>query len=479
MRHEATPPGFDIAALIRARSGENHRLHREHVNPVFETVLRTIGFDRVYVRAQGAHLWDDAGNRYLDFLGGYAVANMGRNHPTVVGALRDFLALEHPSMVQFEAPLLAGVLAEQLSRRMPNGLEHVFFSNSGTEGIEAAIKFAKCATGRAGLLATVRGFHGLTSGSLSINGDEHFRAGFGPFLPGARTIPFDDLPALERELARRDVAAFVVEPIQGKGVNMPSPGYLAEAARLCRRHGTLFVADEVQTGVGRTGSFLAIEQEGDVDPDIVVMSKALSGGQVPLGATITRRSIWRRVFSSMERAIVHSSTFHQGSLAMVAGLASLHVHDAEQLSARAVRMGALLREGLEAMRPRFEFMKQIRQRGLMIAIELGPPRSLRYKAVWTAMNAMSRDLFAQGAVIPLMRDHRIITQVAGNALPVVKLIPPLVIDESDVAWFLRAWDDVMTQMHRVPGPLWDVLSTLARNVTRRSDVGDRAAVGTA
>ena len=467
MRHDGTTSAFDLAGLVRASLGRNQELHREHVNPVFESVLRTIGFDKVYVRASGAHLWDEAGNRYLDFLGGYAVVNAGRNHPVIRKALQDLLALNHPSMVQFDAPLLAGMLAEDLARRTPNGLQHVFFTNSGTEGVEAAIKFARCATGRPGIVGTVRGFHGLSCGSLSINGDEHFREGFGPYLPGARLIAFNDLEALERELRRGDVAAFVVEPIQGKGVNLPNKGYLAEASLLCRRHGALFVVDEVQTGVGRTGSFLAIEQEGDVDPDIIVMSKALSGGYVPVGAAITRRTIWRKVFSSMERAIVHSSTFHQNAMAMAAGLASLHVHDAERLSERAVRMGALLREGLEAMMPRYEFMKQVRQRGLMIGIELGPPRSLGLRAVWSTMNAMSPDLFAQGAVIPLMRDHRIITQVAGNALSVVKLIPPLVIDESDVRWFLEAWDSVMQQMHRVPGPLWDVLSTLARGATRR------------
>ncbi|MFO0874408.1 MAG: aspartate aminotransferase family protein [Phycisphaerales bacterium] len=466
---DPTTPAFDVAGLIRRRQGDNHRLHREHVNPVFEKVLRTIGFDRVYARASGAHLWDAEGRQYLDFLGGYAVVNVGRNNPVVRRALADFLAMDYPTMVQFEAPLLSGLLAEELVRRTPNGLEHVFFTNSGTEGIEAAMKFARCATGRPGVVGCVRGFHGLSIGSLSINGDSSFREGFEPLLPHCANIPFDDLPALERALARRDVAAFVVEPIQGKGVNLPSPGYLAEAARLCRRHGTLFVADEVQTGVGRTGTYLAIEQEGDVDPDMIVMSKALSGGYVPVGAVIVRRAVWQRVFSSMDRAIVHSSTFHQGSLAMVAGLASLHVHDHLRLGERAVRLGGLLREGIERMAPRYEFLKCVRQRGLMIGIELGAPTSLRYRAAWSAVNAMNKDLFAQAVVIPLMQDHRIITQVAGHHLPVVKLIPPLVIDESDVRWFLGAFESVMDKLHRFPGPLWDLLWTLGRNAMR----GDR------
>ncbi|MCA9285399.1 MAG: aspartate aminotransferase family protein [Phycisphaerales bacterium] len=462
-----TAASFDLRGLLDGRRGEGLALMQAHINPVFAKVLKTIGFDRTYERALGAHAWDAEGRDYLDFLGGYAVVNMGRNHPVIRRALEDYLALDAASWMQFDAPLLAGVLAEELVRRMPNRLERVFFTNSGTEGIECAIKFAKCATRRPAVVSTVRGFHGLTNGALGLNGDESFRQGFGPFLPGFRQVPFNDLESLDRELARGDVAAFVVEPIQGKGVNLPEPGYLAAAARLCRSRGALFVADEVQTGIGRTGSFLAIEQEGEVDPDMVVLSKALSGGYVPVGAVLVRRNVWERVFTSMDRAIVHSSTFHMGGLAMTAGLAALHVLDAERLAENARRRGEQLRKGLLAMQPRFEFLRAVRQRGLMIAIELGPPRSLRLRAAWSMVQAMDRNLFAQAVVMPLMDDHRIITQVAGHQLPVVKLIPPLVIDEADVQRFLAAFEQVMVGLHRFPGPVWDVLRRLGRNVIAR------------
>lgn len=454
---------FDLRSLLASRRDDGMALLKAHINPVFARVLRTIGFDRTFVRALGPYAWDADNHRYLDFLGGYATVNMGRNHPVIRRALEDFLSLDHPTWMQFEAPLFAGLLAEQLVRRMPAGLDRVFFTNSGTEGVECAIKFARCATGRPGVVSTYRAFHGLSTGALGLNGDESFREGFGPFLPGFRQVAFNDLQALERELQRGDVGAFVVEPVQGKGVNLPAPGYLEQAAALCRRHGALFVADEVQTGIGRTGTFLAIEQEGDVRPDIVVLSKALSGGYVPVGAVMTRQEIWSRVFSSMDRAIVHSSTFHMGGLAMTAGLASLHVLDDEKLMENARRQGERLREGLEAMMPRFEFMHAVRQRGLMIGIELGQPRSLRLRAAWSMVNAMDRNLFAQAVVIPLMEDHRVITQVAGHGLPVVKLTPPLTITAEDVQWFLSAFEDVMQSLHRFPGPAWDVLRRLGLN----------------
>ena len=457
---------FDLRSLLDRRRGEGAELHRLHVNPRFASVLRTIGYDRDYARAEGPYLWDSAGAKYLDFLGGYAVCNFGRNHPTIRKALADHLALDLPTMVQFEAPLLSGLLAEELKRRIGRGLDFVFFTNSGTEGVEAAIKFAKCATGRPALLFAPKAFHGLTSGSVSLNGCESFRTGFAPFLPECRTVAFDDLAALERELARGDVAAFVIEPIQGKGVNIHSPGYLAAAARLCRRHGAIFVADEVQTGIGRTGSFLAIDQEDDargpVEPDMVVLSKALSGGYVPVGAVLVRAKVWERVFSSLDRAIVHSSTFHQGALAMTAGLAALAAYDETGAAENARRIGAFLKDGLEAMKPRFEMLKAVRQRGLMIGIEFGAPKSLLLRANWAATHAMDRNLFAQAVVVPLMEDHRILCQVAGHNQDVVKLIPPLVISEDDARWFLRAFEEVMVGLHR-PTATVGLLARLGRN----------------
>ena len=455
---------FDIRALLKQQEGRNYELHSAHVNPANTRTLKTIGFDRCYVRAQGPYLWDVQGVKYLDMLSGYGVFGLGRNHPEVRQALTDFLALEYPSLVKMEAPLLCGLLAAELKKRMPNQLDMVFFTNSGTEGVETAMKYARCATRRPAIVFCEKAFHGLTYGSLSLNGDENFREGFAPFLTDCRKVPFDDLEALEEELRQGDVAAFIVEPIQGKGVNIPSPGYLRECAALCRKHGALFVDDEVQTGMGRTGRFLAIEHDGDVDPDIVVLSKTLSGGFVPVGAVLCKKWIHDKVFSNMNRSVVHSSTFSQGSLAMVAGLAALDVLDRHLLMQRAEKMGHLLTNGLHAMVPRYEFLKEIRGRGLMIGIEFGPPQSLGLKTAWALIHGMDKSLFPQAALIPLLDKHHILAQVAGHHIDVIKLIPPLVISEEDVKWFLTGFEDVLAQMHEFPGPAWRVVSDIGKMV---------------
>ena len=460
----AARPGLDIRSLIEEHAGRNYELQSAHVNPANVRTLKTIGFDRCYVRAEGAYLWDTEGTKYLDLLSGYGVFGLGRNHPEVVRVLKDFMDLNYPSLVKMEAPLLSGLLAEQLKKRMPNQLDMVFFTNSGAEGVETAIKYARCATGKPAIVHCAKAFHGLTYGSLSLNGDDSFREGFAPFLTDCRKIAFNDLEALEQELRKKDVAAFVVEPVQGKGVNIPSPGYLRDAAALCRKYGALFIDDEVQAGMGRTGRFLAIEHDGDVDPDIVVLAKTLSGGFVPVGAVLCKKWIHEKVFSSMNRSVVHSSTFSQGSFAMAAGLAALDVLDRENLIQHAEKMGNLIGEGVKAMIPRFEFLKEIRWRGLMMGIEFGSPKSLTLKAAWSLMHTMDKSLFPQAAIIPLMDKHHIITQVAGHHIDVIKLLPPLVISEEDVRWFLSAFEDVLVQMHKFPGPAWDVVSDIGKMV---------------
>ncbi len=456
--------GFDIGGLIRSRGADHAALYERYVNPQMARVLRAIGFDRTWVRAEGATLVDADGREYLDTLSGWGVFALGRNHPTVSKAIADLLDLGRANLVQMDAPLLAGLLAEALAARAPAGLTAIHFTNSGTETAEAALKFARYATGRPRVVYCDNGYHGLTYGALSAMGADYFRDGFGPFLPGFTAVPFGDLAALERALAAGDVAAFVTEPIQGGGVIMPPPGYLREAKRLCERRGTLLVLDEIQTGLGRTGRLFALEHEGVV-PDMLLLAKALSGGLVPVGALLLRPETYARVFPKMERCVVNSATFAENDLAMAAGLATLHVIDEERIIERAARAGERLRAGLERLGTESELVKEVRGQGLMLAVEFGEPRSRRLRLGWKAVHAVRDGLFAQMIVMALFERHRILAQTAGSAMEVVKLIPPLVVTDEQVDRIVGGLGAVLRDASRFPGGLWDLGIRLARLAT--------------
>ena len=273
-------------------------------------------------------------------------------------------------------------------------------------------------------------------------------------------MPFNDIAALEEALRHRDVAAFVFKPIQGKGVNIPSDDYLPEAVRLCRKHGTLVVADEIQTGLGRTGKFFAVEHWG-VEPDMICMAKALSGGYVPVGAVAMRKPSMDAVFNRMDRAVVHGSTFSKNNLAMAAGLATLQVMEEEKLVEHAAMLGSQILRDLEALVDKREFLKEVRGKGMMIALEFGSPKSLALKAAWSFLETANKGLFCQMIAIPLFKNHRILTQTAGHGMNVLKLLPPLVIGERDREWLVSALDAVIADCHKVPGSAWELGKTLA------------------
>lgn len=441
-------------------------LHSEHVNPRFAKAMTLIGFNRTYVRGEGSHLWDDKGAQYLDMLAGYGVFNVGRNNPQIKAALAEYLNADFAGLVQMEAPVLSGVLAKRLKALTPNKLDNVYFTSTGAEGVETAIKFARCATKRTKIVYAVSAFHGLTNGALAVNGTPCFKEPFGGLIPDCEAVPFDDLDALEEHLSKRDVAAFIVEPIQGKTMKIFSPGYLAAATQLCRRFGTLLVIDEVQTGLGRTGKMFAYEYEPDADPDIVVISKALSGGFVPVGAVLYRKSIYDKVFNTLDNAAVHSSTFGQGGFAMAAGLATLDVLEDQQLPQHAKAQGDKLGARLQALQPKFEFLKDVRWRGLMLGIEFGSPKSLRLKAAWTLAHSLNDSLFCQATTIPLLDKHHILTQISGPGTDVIKLIPPLTFSDDDIDWFVSAFEQVMSDLHTFPGPAWETITTIGKNAAK-------------
>ena len=467
---------FDLKQLVASRLGENYQLHEKHLNSTLVAVQRIIGFDQVYARAEGAYLYDRDGNAYLDFLSGYSVYNIGRNHPVVKQALRDVLDLDLPNMVQMDCSLLSGLLAEALLKKLPEHLNAIFFCNSGTEAMEGAIKFARQATGRAGLIGFESAFHGLSHGSLSLMGSKHFREGFGPLLEGASHVKLGDLAALEEKLAKREVAAVVLEPVQGKGLHQPPPGFFRDAQALCRKYGTLLISDEVQTGLGRTGKWWGFEHHG-LEPDIITVAKSLSGGYVPVGAIVARRAIYQKTFSKLERCVVHSSTFGRNNLAMTCGLATLQVLDDEKLVDRCAEQGAELMRRLNALKEKHSLIKEVRGQGLMIGIDFHEPRELGMKMGWKLLHTLEPELFGQMIVTSLFSKHRILAQVAGHGLDVVKILPPLIIGEKEIAHFVNALDSVLDECRKFPGPLWDLGANLVKSSLKKTKSSESTAVG--
>ncbi len=441
-----------VEQLLAARAGEELALNDRYLNPQMGRILRTLGFDKVWSGGEGAHLIDSDGERYLDLFGGYGVFAIGRNHPEAIAAVEQVMAARTGNLPQLGVTLLSGVLAEQLLARAPASVAAMVPANTGTEAVEAAVKIARAATGRPRVLYAEHAFHGLTLGSLSINGNAEFRDGFGPLLAGCDPVPFGDLEALEHQLERGDVAAFVVEPVQGKGVNLPPESYLSGAQRLCRDAGALFVCDEVQTGLGRTGRFLALEHYG-LEPDMVCLAKALSGGLVPIGAVLVSRAAFEKVFDGMERAVRHGSTFGGNDLAAAAGLATLAVLDREGLIAHAERMGALLLEVTSPLVERYEVVREVRGLGLMWAIELGPPAGRVRRSLWDAVERRQAGLFSQLITVPLFHDHRILCQVAGHSMNTIKALPALVIEEEEIWRFAAALEETIDAAERYPSAL--------------------------
>ena len=469
---DASDP-LGVVAEAMARADETLGLAARHLDPSLVDVLRILGFDKEYVSARGSYLYDSAGRAYLDFHTGEGFASLGHNHPDVREVLRSTLAAELVDGVQLHYSALAGMLAEALSQRLPGELGATFFASSGAEAVDSAMKFARAATRRPRLISCDSSFHGVTLGPLSLVGDEFFKEGFGPLLPGCERVPFGDLSRLEAELRKRDVAAFIVEPVQGRTVALPPPGYLQAAQELCRRFGTLFAFDEIQTGLGRTGRWFALEHWG-LEPDFVLVGKALSGGYMPVAAMVTTREIYQRAVGTLERSYVHQSTFGRNRLSMAAGLAAMRVIERDRLVEHAAHMGTVLLDGLAELQQRYEMVGELRGRGLMIGVELRAPSSRVGRVSKRLMDMASRGLFPQLIVIPLHREHGVITMAAGTN-DVIKLLPPLTLSEPEAWSFLEAFDAVLADSRGVGSRNWAVVRDIA-TVTLRQRATDEASV---
>ena len=437
-------------------------LYEQHVNPQWVRLLDVLGMNVEYVSCRGSELFTSGGRRILDFNSGYCVHNAGHNHPRIVQALKEELDRNGPAMLQGHVPELAGELAGRLCQKAGGRLKRVFFASSGSEGIEAVIKFARANTRRPGILSATGAFHGLTCGALSLMSNPFWSEGFGPLLPGMLAIPFGDLAALERELSSKRFAAFVVEPVQAEGgILVPPAEYLQEAQRLCRRSGTLFVLDEVQTGLHRTGPFLAAHHFG-VEPDMIVLAKALSGGLVPVSAVLMSEDVYDSVYTSFKRSIIHTSTFSENSLSMRAGLATLDVLESEGLGDRATRLGDGLRTQLTARLSKFAMIKEIRGLGMMTGIEFRPPKAMSLRLLYEGFSRIHPAMFGQVLVMRLFHDKGFFSQICGNNFMVLKVAPALVVQEAHLQEFVDAITSLVELMESSAGYWTEALGMVGR-----------------
>lgn len=451
------------AALASATEAASN--YADYVNPEWVRLLDLLGMNVRYRRCTASELHAEDGRIFLDFLSGYCVHNTGHNHPYIVESLREELLASGPAMLQSHVVDLAGELGYQLCKRAGGSLTKVFFCSSGSEGVESVIKFARARTRRSGIIYARGAFHGLTCGALSLMGSDFWREGFGPMLPQTFEVPFNDLEAMEVMLAKEKIAAVILEPIQGEaGIVLPESGYLAGVEALCRKHGTLFVLDEVQTGVGRTGKFLAGQHYG-VSPDMVVMAKALSGGLVPCAAVLMTEEIYKSVYSSLRRAIIHTSTYSENSLAMRAGLATLTVLDRERLPERAASIGSELRERLTAALQPYEMVREVRGMGLMNGIVFEAPRQIKLRLSFEAFRTIHPGMFGQMLVRRLFHQHQILTQICGNNFMVLKVAPPLVVTDAEIETFIDAITSVVHTLHSSTA-VWSDALELGRRAIR-------------
>ena len=417
--------------------------HKKHLNSGLAMMFNLLDFNKLFVRAEGCRVWDSEGNEYLDFLGAYGALNVGHNHPRLLKAMEQ--VREWPNLLQASLSALSGALAHNLAAITPAGLERCFFCNSGAEAVEGALKLARAATGKQRLVYCENSFHGKTMGALSVTGRLKYQKAFQPLLKDAVPVPYGDLPALEKILADRLTAAFILEPIQGEaGIITPPSGYLAEAKDLCVKYDALMILDEIQTGLGRTGTMFAFEQEGLI-PDILCLAKSLGGGVMPIGVFITGNDIWDKAYGGMEKALLHTSTFGGNTWAMAAGITALEVLFEENLMANAKETGDYLLAGLRRLRETHPIIKETRGRGLLTGIEFNQTEGFASKATFGLATKLSQEYFGSLIAGELMNRHRIITAYTLNNPNVIRLEPPLCVTKREIDVLLEALDSLLNK----------------------------------
>lgn len=431
----------DVQRLSRKEILETYK---SYVNPALAGLHALLGMDVNFVKAQGCSVWDEDGNRYLDFVGGYGSLNLGHNHPAVLEALRKVETA--PIMLQTALAKYAAALAHNLALITPPGLKNCWFCSSGTEAVEGSLKLARIYTGKKDIIYTTGSFHGKTMGSLSVTGRKKYQEPFEPLIPGCIQVPFGDAGALEKALKENSAAAFIVEPIQGEGgIILPPPGYLREARELCRIHNTLLIFDEIQTGLGRTGKMFACQHE-DVVPDVLLLAKSLGGGVVPIGCYITTAQIMKKAYGGgLDRGLMLTSTFGGNAHCAAAAIAAVETIVNENLPHEAEVKGNYLLQKLEILKNKYNLFHDVRGRGLLIGIEFSPSKGFLDSLSAGMLEKLSSDYLSSMVAAELLNEYKVLVIFTLNNPNVIRIEPPLTVTTEEIDYVVEALDKLFSR----------------------------------
>ncbi len=450
---------ISLTEALELSREENNKYYKEYVNPALGKIYSLLNFDKKYTKADGCKVWDDEGNEYLDFLGAFGALNFGHNPSGLYEAMDKVRG--KPILLQASMGVITGAAARNLSKLIPGNLSNTFFCNSGAEAVEGAIKLARAASGKEKIIYCQGSFHGKTMGALSLTGRKKYQKPFKPLIGATEHVPFGQTDNLEYKFKNGNVAAFIVEPIQGEGgIIIPPRGYLKKVRELCNKYNTYLILDEIQTGFGRTGKNFACEHD-NIEPDIITLAKSLGGGVMPVGAFVSKEKIWNKAYGSIDRALLHSSTFGGNTLSCAAVIAATNELQDLNLSSKAAEKGAYLLARLKKLEEKYKLIKEVRGRGLMIGIEFEQPTN-------ALLDKISRGMVAKlsyeylGAMIAgsLLNDYNIITAYTLNNPNVIRLEPPLIVSYEEIDYLLTALDKIF----KVNNGFMDVTLKSARTI---------------
>jgi ornithine--oxo-acid transaminase len=428
-------------------------LSKKHIHPRLAKMFEMGGMSAVFTRADGQYVWDQNGERYLDWLSGGGVYFMGRNNAHIAEALQDVLAMNLPNLSVVNASVLGGLLAEKLIELAGPQFTKVQYSNSGAEATEVAVRFARQITRKRRFLYLEGAFHGRSYAAISMCGFPQMREGLDPAMPTCTPIKPGDLAQLRRELKYGDVAAFIFEPLQGMTGKLIDVAYLREAEALCKQYGTVLIADEIQCGLGRTGSWF-VSREMGIRPDMMTVSKTLSGGYVPVGAVLVSEDIYEKVFSGFSSGLVYFSTFAENNLAMAAGIATIEFLEQIDAPAQAKAKGQLIRDGLEALKAKYDVIDRLEGLGMMQTIYFKDSSNAILGAQQQVLKGVDSGAFAAAVHVDLFRRQKVVAQIPGPGVNAIKVLPPVITTEEDIAYFLQAFEDTLANFYGVStGPI--------------------------